>query len=164
MKEAATYTLKAMEANDEAVLSEMLYQAIFVPEGSVPPSREVVHLPALSKYIEDFGRPGDLGYVALNEIEQPVGAAWLRLLTGANKGYGYVNDETPELTVAVMPDYRGQGLGTALLECLLENARAKYQSVSLSVWLENPAYRLYQRLGFETVKQNPNDVVMLKRL
>lgn len=163
MKEV-TYTLRRLESNDESVLNEMLYQAIFVPEGNVPPPRNVVTTPELRKYTKDFGKEGDIGYLALEETGQPIGAAWLRLLTGENKGYGHINDETPELTIAVMPNYRGRGLGTLLLERLVEEARATYQSISLSVWRENPAYRLYQRLGFETVKQNENDDVMLKRL
>lgn len=158
-----TYTLRRLEPSDEAILNEMLYQAIFVPEGSEAPNRDVVNTPELKKYIQAFGRTGDVGYVAFGNSEL-AGAAWLRLHTGENKGYGYVNDETPELTIAVMPAYRGRGIGTVLLERLFEEVGTTYKSVSLSVWRENPAYRLYQRLGFETVKQNENDDIMLKRL
>lgn len=164
MNRDATYTIRALEPTHEAILSELLYQAIFVPAGSAPPSRDILHSPELSKYVRGFGKSSDLGYLAFSETNQPMGAAWLRLLTFPNVGYGYVDDGTPELTTAVMSEYRGRGIGTLLLERLFEKAKANYQSVSLSVWRENPAYRLYQRLGFETVKQNENDVVMLKRL
>jgi ribosomal protein S18 acetylase RimI-like enzyme len=163
VKEVAPFTLRRLEPNDEAILYEMLYQAIFVPEGGEPPAREIVYQPQLSKYVKDFGKVSDRGYVAFDNKE-PIGATWLRLLSRDNKGYGYVNDETPELTIAVMPGYQGQGIGTALLEHLFKEAKENYQSISLSVWRENPVYRLYQRLGFETIKQNENDVVMLKRL
>ena len=164
MNREVTYTIRALESKDEGILNEMLYQAVFVPEGSAPPSRDIVYSPELSRYIQGFGKYSDLGYLAESETNQPIGAAWLRLLTFPNVGYGYVDDGTPELTTAVMSEYRGRGIGTLLLERLFEKAKANYQSVSLSVWRENPAYRLYQRLGFETVKQNENDVVMLKRL
>jgi GNAT superfamily N-acetyltransferase len=80
------------------------------------------------------------------------------------KGYGYVDDETPELTMAVLPFARGQGIGTELLTRLMELARSHYSGISLSVWPENSAYRLYQRLGFQVVKTNDEeDVIMLKR-
>jgi RimJ/RimL family protein N-acetyltransferase len=164
MKKEIAYTIRTLEPKDATILNEMLYEAIFVPEGSVPPARDIVHSPEFSKYVKGFGEPSDLGYIALSETNQPIGAAWLRLLTFPNVGYGYVGDETPELTVSLLPDYRGKGLGTTLLERLFEKAKEKYKSISLSVWPDNSAYRLYQRLGFETVKQNDNDVVMLKRL
>lgn len=151
--------LRKLDKNDEAILYELLYQAIFVPEGRVPPAREVVHLPELSKYVKDFGRPGDLGLAAFDK-QKLMGAVWLRQL----KGYGYVNDETPELTMAVVPEYRGQGIGTFLLEHLFEHAKETYNSISLSVWRVNPALRLYQRFGFEIVKELQDEVVMLKKL
>jgi ribosomal protein S18 acetylase RimI-like enzyme len=164
MNREVTYTIRALEPTDETILNEMLYEAIFVPEGSTPPSQNIVHSPELSKYVKGFGKPSDLGYLAVSEINQPMGAAWLRLFVFPNVGYGYVGDETPELTTAVMSKYRGRGLGTVLLERLFEKDKENYQSVSLSVWRDNPAYRLYQRLGFETVKRNEHDDVMLKRL
>lgn len=152
------YILREFDKNDEVILYELLYQAIFVPEGSVPPAWEVVHSPELSKYVKDFSKPGDLGFAAFDK-ETPIGAAWLRQL----KGYGYVNDETPELSMAVMPEYRGQGIGTVLLEHLFEHAKAAYKSVSLSVWKANPARRLYERFGFEIIKELQDEVVMLKK-
>lgn len=155
--------LRALDENDEAILYEMLYQSIFVPKGSEPPARDVVYLPELSKYVAGFGTPNDIGYVALYQAN-PIGAAWLRRLDFPSKGYGYVNDETPELSIALLPDHRGKGIGTALLEHLLETAKTRYHHISLSIWKENPAFRLYLRFGFEVVKENDQDVVMLKKL
>jgi ribosomal protein S18 acetylase RimI-like enzyme len=154
------YLFRKLETKDEAVLYDMLYQAIFVPEGGVPPARDIVYSPELSKYVKEFGKPDDLGYGVFDNGE-PVGAVWLRRL---RNGYGHVNDETPELTIAVMPDYRGRGVGTVLLEHLLNHAKEKYKSVSLSVWQDNPALHLYQRFGFEIVKELQDEVVMLKKL
>lgn len=152
--------------SDETFLAEMLYQAIFVPEGATPPARQVVDLPGLRKYYAEFGRVGDVGIAAVDPAsEQPVGAAWLRLLVGNQQGYGYVDDETPELSMALLPAYRGRGIGRQLLERVFEAARGLYPTISLSVWPDNqPAYRLYQQLGFEIIQENAHDVIMRKTL
>ena len=94
----------------------------------------------------------------------PAGAAWLRLLVGHDRGYGHVDDTTPELAVAVMPGYRGQGIGTRLPIALLDAAGESYDAVSLSVQADNPALRLYQRFGFEVVEDGGTWFTMRKRL
>jgi ribosomal protein S18 acetylase RimI-like enzyme len=121
--------------------------------------------PEISKYVEGWGRAGDLGFVAVDEGSgEPVGAVWLRLLAGDEKGYGYVDDETPELAMAVLPQYRGRGVGSSLLGRLLESAGADYRKVCLSVSADNPALRLYERAGFEQVGEDGSSVTMVKRL
>jgi ribosomal protein S18 acetylase RimI-like enzyme len=100
------------------------------------------------------------GAFAGNKI---IGAAWLRLLTGDNKGYGYWSDDTPELTIALAPDFRGQGIGTQLLQTLLEAAATRFRAVSLSVEKSNPARRLYERFGFEIVEYDATSLLMLKQ-
>src|SRR5689334_14418872 len=110
MQSLATYTIRPFQAEDQAFLDEMLYQAIFVPEGNELPPRDMIHLPELSKYVAEFGQqPDDLAYIAVDDMtQQPVGAVWLRLLTGEHKGYGYVDDQTPELSIAIAPGQRGR--------------------------------------------------------
>lgn len=107
--------------------------------------------PELAVYLEDWGRRGDRGYVA--EVDgRPVGAAWTRLFTGANHGYGFVDEDTPELSVAVLRPHRGRGVGTALVTAALaQGVRASLDAVSLSVEPDNPAVRLYERAGFRKV-------------
>ncbi|MEH2052941.1 GNAT family N-acetyltransferase [Nostoc sp.] len=108
--------------------------------------------PDLAKYVKNWGCKDDSGFVAILESSnQAVGAAWLRLLTGENKGYGYVDDRTPELAIAILPQYRNQGIGTQLLIHLLAAANKYYPSVSLSTRATNPAFGLYKRCGFEVV-------------
>ena len=143
----------------------MLYQAIFIPEGGERPPRHVVQQPALRKYAEHYGRPGDVGFVAIEEgTGQPIGAAWARVFTAKNKGYGYVGEDTPELTIALQPAYRGQRIGTALLERLIDAVQDEHTALSLSVWPENPAFRLYQRMGFVVVEEQGRAVTMVKTL
>jgi ribosomal protein S18 acetylase RimI-like enzyme len=121
--------------------------------------------PEIAKYVEARGRAGDMGFVAVDAGSgEPVGAAWLRLLTGDERGYGYVDDETPELGMAVLHGYRGRGIGSELIGLLLKSAGAVYRSVCLSVSADNPAARLYNRAGFELVSASGDSLTMVKRL
>jgi ribosomal protein S18 acetylase RimI-like enzyme len=113
-----------------------------------------------TRYVEGWGRPGDAAVIALDE-GFPVGAAWYRIFRGAAPGYGFVDDQTPELTIAVVPSRRGRGLGEELLKALLERARREgHQAISLSVERGNPALKLYRRFGFEEVDTRDDTVVM----
>ncbi len=146
-------------------LWEMLYEAIFVPEGEAAPPREIVRDPSIRHYVEGYGRPGDLGVVALGPQGERLGAAWCRLLSGADPGYGYVADDVPEVSVAVRRGRRGAGIGTALVGRLMADvAAAGYRRVSLGVHPLNPARRLYERLGFRLVSQAGGAHVMVAHL
>ncbi len=156
--------IRPLARDDAHCLWEMLYQAIYVPPGAAPPGREIVRAPELARYVADWGRPGDMGYLAVDADGMLLGAAWLRCFPADQPGYGFVDEATPELLVAVMPGYRGQGIGTRLLTALLEAARSRYAAVSLSVQAENPAVRLYRRLGFEIVADGGAWLKMCKQL
>jgi len=157
--------VKPITLSDEPFLWEMLYQAIYVPPGSPAPPRQIVSNPDLSRYVQGWGKAGDFGLIALIGRDRlPAGAAWLRLLTEDNEGYGYVDDLTPELCISVLPESRGMGIGTQLLNQLFENVQHRHQAVSLSVSKKNPALRLYRRLGFEVVSQLHGSLTMKKAL
>ena len=114
------------------------------------------------RYVRNWGRPGDAGVLAL-EGPHPYGAAWYRVFTADEPGFGFVDERTPELTIAVVPSHRGKGAGKELLEALLDRARTDgYEAVSLSTDRDQAAW--YERLGFETVGETPHAVTMLKRL
>lgn len=144
--------------SDQPLIWEMLFQAIFVPAGTDPPSRAILKEPVLAHYAENWGREGDMGYKAL-VAGVVAGAAWLRLILG----YGHVSDDLPELTLAVLPNYRGQGIGTALLTKLIVAAAQSYPGISLSVVGENPAMSLYHRLGFEILRPDGASYTMVLR-
>jgi GNAT superfamily N-acetyltransferase len=136
--------LRPAEASDELFLREMLYLALFVPPGQLPFPRSVLGDPAIARYVESWGtRSGDSGLIALVH-RVPVGAAWLRLFPATDPGYGFVDESTPELSVAVRPDFRNKGIGSLLVARLLQGVDA----ASLSCDPANPALRLYIRLGF----------------
>jgi ribosomal protein S18 acetylase RimI-like enzyme len=112
------------------------------------------------RYVRSWGRPGDVGLIAI-EDGNPVGAAWYRLFRREAPGFGFVDEATPELTIAVVPSRRGRGVGHELLTALLERARREgFPAVSLSVEKDSPAVKLYERYGFERVEETPSALVM----
>jgi GNAT superfamily N-acetyltransferase len=142
--------IQALTNLDESILLPMLMHAAH--ESSV----ENIRLnPDLFRYVKDWGRDGDIGFVAIDNT--PIGAAWLRLFSSADPGFGYVDDRTPELAIAVLPEHRGKGIGTRLLTQILEFAGDIYPAISLSVRANNPVIRLYQRAGF--VKVDGSEIV-----
>ena len=117
-----------------------------------------------SRYVEGFGRPGDAAVIALDE-GFPVGAAWYRLFKQSAPGYGFVDEQTPELSIAVVPSQRGHGFGGELMDALLARARADgYPAISLSVAKDSPSVRLYERYGFEKVDERDGAITMRAQL
>jgi ribosomal protein S18 acetylase RimI-like enzyme len=152
-------TVRRATNADEQFLRRMVHAALYVPPGRPPFPDWVLDEPDIRHYYRGFGRrPGDAGRVAVTESGECVGAAWVRLLTSDDPGYGYVDDDTPELTIAVTAPHRGAGLGSTLLaDLLLEVPRC-----SLSVDARNPARALYERFGFEEVSFDGNSITMLR--
>lgn len=141
------FTIRPANREDETFLWEMLSEA-----AQEPVVRNLVENPDTARYVEGWGREGDLGLVAVSKDKGPIGAAWLRLLISENKGYGYIDDQTPELAIAVRPDFRGIGVGTRMLAQLLKDAGDLYHAVCLSVRADNPALNLYEKMAFEIVQ------------
>lgn len=134
-------------------LWDMIYEAAeWHPEGSgsKPPREEVLSDPSISHYVEGWGRAGDAAVVAIDSTDGGrIGAAWYRLMSSQDPGYGFVDASTPEVAIAVVPDRRGIGVGGALLHALLDTARLQgFGTLSLSVERDNPAAKLYERNGF----------------
>lgn len=158
-----TVDVRALEPGDLELVRNYLFLAIYVPEGEVPPPRSVLEHPDIARYVEGWGRAGDLGLVAWEPgTGLDVGAAWLRLWRRDDPGYGFVDEDTPELSMAVRPDRRGKGIGTRLLSDLLRLADAEYDAVSLSVSDGNPAKRLYERTGFVAVSASGDSTTMVR--
>jgi ribosomal protein S18 acetylase RimI-like enzyme len=161
MKDFYDYIIRSISLQDESFLGEMLYEAIYVPKGTLPPPVNIINKPELARYIKNWKIFDDLGFLAVDEKNhKSIGAAWIRLMTKTEPGYGYVDDKTPELTLAILPEYRNLGIGSMLLALLLEEADSKYKAVSLSVTRGNPAVKIYYRAGFKTIKTSDTSLIM----
>lgn len=120
--------------------------------------------PPLTRYVRDWGRRGDRSLIVFDDYV-PVGAAWYRLFTPDERGFGYIDEQTPELAIAVVPSRRGRGFGHELLASLLDCARKDgFGAISLSVAKNNPAIGLYEGYGFEHVREDDGAIVMRAEL
>ena len=156
------FTIRQSVAADESFLWEMLYQTMLSEPDADELNRETLKEPLIARYVENWGLPGDLGFIAESESEEfPLGAVWSRLSTEAGPGYGFVNNETPEIAIATTEAARGMGVGTALLEEMIRSARLEFPALSLSVAPGNPARRLYERFGFKEVGEQDGHPLML---
>jgi len=146
-------TIRPLMPQEKCFLREMIYEAMYIPAEEEHPPREIVDQPPIRKYIADWGRSGDAAWVATYEGTL-IGAAWYRLFSEDDPGYGFINAQTPELSIALHPAFRDKGVGGKLLRTLLRHAaNAGFGALSLSVDIRNPATRLYQRVGFEEVER-----------
>ena len=146
-------------AQDIRFLRDMLHHAYYWKERTPGEGAGPVRL-----YVKGWGRPGDTALVALDD-GFPVGAAWYRLFKDSAPGYGFVDERTPELSIAVVPSQRGHGFGGELMDALLARARADgYPAISLSVAKDSPSVRLYERYGFEKLDERDGAITMRAQL
>lgn len=153
--------IRKIRPSEISTLSEFLYEAIFVSEGSSHPPRDIIYQPELQVYLTDFGkRKDDICFVA--EIDQRIaGAVWVRIMND----YGHVDDQTPSLAISIYKEYRGRGIGTALLKTMLTELKGRgYPQVSLSVQKANYAVKMYKKVGFEIVEDKGEEYIMVCRI
>ncbi len=155
-----TVVLRRGGVQDVRFLRDMLHHAYYWKERRPGGGPGPVQL-----YVKSWGRPGDTAMIAI-EDGFPVGAAWYRLFTRDRPGYGFVDEATPELAIAVVPSRRGRGIGDALLTALLERAREDARpALSLCVDSRNEgAISVYRRRGFEAVEAEGDSLTMRAKL
>ena len=117
--------------------------------------------PELRIYYDDFGA-GPADHCLVAEADgRVVGAVWTRIM----HDYGYVDDETPSFAISLYKEYRGKGIGTALMRRMLGLLKEQgYKKVSLAVQKANYAVRMYKHVGFETIDENAEEYIMVCRL
>lgn len=156
--------IRPIQKKEYFFLDEMLYLALYVPEGAEPFSKELLLLPEIARYTKDFGKKNDFGLVAL-ENEILVGAIWVRLFSESGKGFGWIDKHTPELSMAVNSSHRGLGIGKKLLLTLFAELKTHdVKKISLSVDKRNGAFQLYKKLDFRIMKEAGNSITMVKTL
>ena len=158
-------TLRPAVRADAEFLEAMLLEAVNWDPSRQPLSlHELLATPHLAHYVAGWPQPGDVGVVA-EIVDHPVGAAWVRRFSRSDPGFGYVADDVPELTVAVAPGHRADGIGTSLMHTVeLAAAAAGYSSISLSTERANYAHRWYVALGYRVVGNDRHSDTLLKRL
>ena len=152
------YRIRKLLMSERAVLDTFLYYAIFIPKGVAQPPFDIIYQPDLQVYVKDFGgQKGDVCYVA--ECEgKIIGAVWVRIMND----YGHVSDDMPSLAISLLPEYRNNGIGTALMKKMLSSLRESgYKGVSLSVQKQNYACSMYRKLGFKTIQEKDEEYIMV---
>ena len=150
-----------MQQAEYPLLDNFLYEAIFIPDGVEPPPKSIIYRPELQVYISEFGKnKHDIALVA--DINgKIVGAVWVRIMND----YGHIDDKTPSFAISVYKEYRGKGIGTALMsEMLAILKKHGYKQASLSVQKKNFAAEMYRKLGFKTIDENEEEYLMVKKL
>lgn len=138
-----------------------MYEAIFQPDEANLLPKSIIKNPDLQVYIEDFGKKKDDFCLCAEVDNKVVGMVWVRNI----KGYGSVDDITPEFAISLYKDFRGHGIGTELMKKMLEYLKQSgYSKTSLAVQKANYAYKMYQKLGFKIVDENEEEYIMVHYL
>lgn len=155
------YTIRTMQKQEYPLLENFLYEAIFIPNGVAAPPKNIIFLPELQTYIQNFGSSESDFALVVETENQIAGAVWVRMIND----YGHINDITPSLAFSLYKEYRGQGIGSALLKEILSLLKAHgYPSVSLSVQKANYAAQMYLKLGFEIAEEKGDEWIMVCHL
>jgi ribosomal protein S18 acetylase RimI-like enzyme len=140
------------------LLNDFLYEAIFIPDGVPAPPRSIIENEDLQVYVRDFGKKADDRCLVAEVDGKVVGAVWTRVMND----YGHIAEGIPSLAISLYKDHRNQGIGTTLLRKMLQLLRRDgYPKVSLSVQKANYAFRMYQKAGFEVMKETEEEYLMV---
>jgi ribosomal protein S18 acetylase RimI-like enzyme len=128
--------------DDIEVLWDFLAMAAYEPDAAAAKA-----VPSVAKYLVGRQRPGDFGFIA-EQNGEIIGAAWARRFSAEELNVPYGDEEAPKVSIGVKPNARGQGVGDKLMRALIGEAARRGLGLNFSVRSENPARRLYERLGF----------------
>ena len=155
------YVIRNLRHDEIGLLKDFLYEAIYVPEGVESPASEILELPELKLYIEEFGTRREDNCLVADFGGKAAGAVWARIMDD----YGHVDDETPSIAISLYREYRGQGIGSRMMQEMLEQLKVQgYKRVSLSVQKANYAVKMYKKLGFAIVDENEEEYIMVCEL
>ena len=157
-KEDIKYVIRTLREEEKDLLKDFLYEAIYIPEGVLPPDRSIVEKPELRVYTDDFGSGKGDNCLLAESDGRVVGAVWTRIMND----YGHVDDDTPSFAISLYEEYRGRGIGSELMREMLDLLRKQgYARASLAVQKANYAVRMYEKTGFKTVDENAEEYIMV---
>ncbi len=156
-----TVLFRQIRTDETPLLDDFLYEAIFIPDGVAAPPKAIIENEELQVYVRDFGRQKDDRCLMAECDGKVVGAVWTRVMDD----YGHIADGIPSLAMSLYKEYRNKGIGTALLEQMLQLLRKEgYRQVSLSVQKANYAVRMYRKVGFEVLNETSEEYIMVCNL
>ena len=154
-----SWTLRPLTTRDSALLATATLGNINWSAEHVT-AHDVETRPEFHHYTVLISERGDFGIVA-EVAGEPIGVVWAQLLGADDPGYGFVDEQTPELCLWVDPSSRRLGVGRCLLRALQADARRRgVARLSLSVEHGNFAAHLYAAEGFVPVERREADGVM----
>lgn len=134
-----------LRSSEQYMAKDLLSYALSLDETE----EELRDYPKLEQYERNYGSfSGDIGVYMIVD-KKVAGGAWVRLLAD---GFGFVDHDTPELILAVKPEFRNRGIGRAVMQQLFLEVSKIFSQVSLCVQMDTPAFSLFERLGFETIE------------
>lgn len=155
------FIIRKIEPSEIHLLRDFLYEAIFQRDETNLLPRDIINKPELSVYIDNFSESNDFCLVA--DIDgKVVGAVWTRILSGKIKGFGNIDDQTPEFAISLYREYRNRGIGTVLMRSMLRLLKEQgYMQTSLAVQKDNYAVRMYQNVGFKIIEESREEYLMV---
>lgn len=145
-----TPALYFLRSSEQKITNDMLYFAY----GLDKLGKTLQEFPQLEIFSRHYGLSNrDLGLYALMG-HTIAGAVWLRQLKKSDYANAYVDDETPVLNIAIKPEFRGIGVGSAMLEQLFLEAGALYKQISVSVLKNEALIGYFERFGFAKLENS----------
>lgn len=150
--------IREMRKQENTLLNDFLYEAIFIPDGMEAPARDIINEPELQVYVSGFGSKKDDLCLVAEMNGKIIGAVWVRDM----KDYGHIEDGIPSFAISLYKEYRGKGIGAELMKRMLAELKDKgYRKASLSVQKANYAVRMYKKLGFKIVGESKEEFIMV---
>ena len=155
------YKIRQPKEDEYVLLNDFIYEAIYISEGKEAPPKSIINQPDIQVYISDFGKQKD-DYCFIAEVDEKiVGAVWVRIMND----YGHIDNETPSFAISLYKEYRGCGIGTALMKQMLSSLKQMgYKKASLAVQKENYALKMYLKVGFKIFDENDEEFIMINYL
>ena len=152
------YNIRKIREDEYKLLDDFIYEAIFIPEGAIPPPKSIITQPELQVYIENFGKEKDDICFAAEAEGKVVGAVWVRDM----EDYGHIAEGVPSFAISLFKEYRGFGIGTALMKTMLAELKSRgYEKTSLAVQKANYAVKMYKNVGFYIIDENDEEYIMV---
>ena len=152
------YIIRKIKKEEIYLLDDFIYEAIFIREGEEKPPKDIIKNEDLQVYVKDFGKYDFDNCIVAEDNNKIIGACWTRIM----KDYGHIDDETPSFAISLYEDYRGKGIGTALMKSMLKLLKEKgYKKTSLAVQKDNYATKMYEKVGFTIIKDLGEEYLMI---